>query len=144
MTDRNNPIIIDENVLYYFTALSDNRYNTVFAGWLRRDLIKAFEMVEPGQSYARITLTVGENLFINNVGAPLYLLDYENDDIFDFAGDGKELDLFPSGNVPEGLEMDSVIDFPTYFTRDVEPLIEFKLFNKFYAQRDGVWVQLKI
>ena len=49
-----------------------------------------------------------------------------------------------SDNVPEGLEMDAVIHFPTCFRRDVEPLIEFKLFNKLYAQRDGAWVQLKI
>jgi hypothetical protein len=139
-----DPIVIDENKLYFFTSLSLNRYYTVFAGWLRSDLIKAFEKIEEGQSYAHIRLNVGEHLFINNIGAPLYLLNYENDDIYQFAGDDQELNLFPSGNIPAGLEMDPTIDFPTYFTREVEPLIEFKLFNQFYAQRNGEWVQLKI
>src|SRR5579859_472992 len=95
---------VDESVLYYFTAKSDNKYHTVFAGWLRRDLIKAFEQIDGVGSFAHIKLILGENTFIANVGAPLYLLNYENDDIFEFAEDNDELDLYPSGNLPHELD----------------------------------------
>ena len=136
------PITVDENKLYYFCALADDKYYTAFIGWIRQDLIKAFQMIEQGQSYVQIRITVGENRFITNVGAPLYLLNYENDDIFNFAGDDEELDLFPSGNPPADLAMESIIDYPTYFNKGVVPLIEFKIFDKFYAQKNGMWVPL--
>jgi hypothetical protein len=135
--------IIKENKLYYFTALNDKQqYQTIFVGWLRVDLIKAFEAVDGVSSYANIKMTVGENTFTAHVGAPLYLLDYENDEIFNYAGDSGELNLFPSGNIPPDLDMSPIIDFPSYFKKGVEPLIEFKLFNKFWAQLDGAWVPL--
>jgi len=140
-------IEINENVLYYFTALNDQRqYVTLFVGWLRRDLIKAFEQIDGVGNFAHIKLTIGENTFVSNVGSPLYLLNYENDEIFNFVetGQNDELDLFPSGNVPDELEMDPVIDYPAYFTEGVEPLIEFKLFNHFWAQREGMWVPIDV
>jgi hypothetical protein len=138
-------IEINDDTLYYFTALNNkNQYETVFAGWLRRDLIKAFQKIDGVGSFAHIRITLGENTFIANVGSPLYLLNYENDDIFMFAEDNDELNLYPSGNLPPELDMDPVIDYPPYFTEGVEPLIEFKLFNKFWAQRDGLWVQLEV
>ena len=138
-------IEINEDELYYFTARNKpGQYETLFVGWLRRDLIKAFEQIDGVGSYAHMRLTVGENTFVTNVSAPLYLLNYSNDRIFEFAGDNGELDMFPSGNIPEDLEMDPVIDFPSYFTKDVEPYIEFKLFNKFWANKDGVWIPLTV
>lgn len=138
------PIEIDEDKLYYFTALHENKYHTIFVGWLRVDLIKAFKEVDGVSSFAHIRMTVGENTFISHIGAPLYLLDYEDDDIFEFAGDNQELDLFPSGNYPDDMDMEPIIDYPSYFTKDVEPMLQFKLFNKFWAQRDGEWLELDI
>jgi hypothetical protein len=137
-------IEIDENELYYFTAYSEEKYHTLFMSCLRRDIINAFEEVDGVSRFAQIKLRIGENLFISNIGAPVYLLNYRNDDIFEFAGDNQELELFPSGSIPENLDMETVIDFPSYFTKGVEPLIEFKLFNKFWAQDNGVWVPLNI
>ena len=134
----------DEDDLYYFTTLANNRYETMFIGWLTDEMIKAFEEVDGVESFANIKLTVGENTFVANIGAPLYLLNYENDDIFEFAGDNNELDLYPSGNIPDDLDMEPIIDYPTYVTREVEPLIDFKLFNRFYANNNGVWVPLDI
>lgn len=138
------PIEIDEDKLYYFTALHGNKYHTLFIGWLRMDLIRAFKSVDGVSSYAHIRMTVGENTFIAHVGAPLYLLDYNNDDIFDHAGELGELDLFPSGNIPPNLEMEPVVDYPTYFKKSVEPMFEFKLFNKFWVQEDGHWLELDV
>lgn len=138
------PYEIDEDQLYYFTARQDGVYHTAFVGWLRRDLVKAFEHIDGVGSYAHIRLTIGETTFITNVGAPLYLLNYENDDIFEFAGDNNELDMYPSGNVPDDLGMDPIIDFPSYFTKGVEPLIKFKLFNKFWENKDGIWIPLNV
>jgi hypothetical protein len=139
---------VDEDKLYLFTVFSDAKYHTVFPGWLRRDFIKSFEALEtldPGVSRcAHVRLSLGENTFVTDVGAPLYLLDYDEDDIFEFASDNRELDLFPSGNIPADLDMEPVLDYPTYFTKGVEPLIKFKLFNQFCANRDGVWVPLEV
>ncbi len=135
---------LNEDVLYYFTALHQERYHTVFVSWLRRDLIKAFEQLDGISSYAHIVLNIGENVFISNVGVPLYLLNYENDDIFEFAGDHEELELYPSGDVPDNLDLEPVIDFPTFFEKGVEPLLEFKLDNRFWAQKNGLWIPLDI
>jgi hypothetical protein len=135
---------IDEDALYYFTAKQGDKYRTLFIGWLRHDFIKSMEQIDGVGSYAHIKLTVGENTFVTDVGAPLYLLNYENDSIFEFAGDNGELDMFPSGNIPDDLDMDPVIDFPSFFHKEVEPLIEFKLFDKFWAQHEGMWVPLDV
>ena len=138
------PIEIDEDKMYFFTVLSENKYHTVFIGWLRVDLIKAFHEVDGVSSFANIRMNIGENTFISHIGAPLYLLEYDDDAIFDFAEGIQELDLYPSGNYPDNLDMEPIVDYPSYFTKDVEPLIKFKLFNKFWTQIDGDWLELDI
>ena len=77
---------------------------------------------------------------------PLYLINYENDDAFAFVEEGQnqELELFPSGNIPEDLDMDPVIDYPRCFSKGVEPHIEFKLFNKLWANQDGEWIPIDV
>ena len=67
-------IEIDENNLYYFTALSEEKYHTLFVSRLRLDLVKAFEEVDGESSRASISLSIGENRFISDIGAPVYLL----------------------------------------------------------------------
>jgi hypothetical protein len=135
-------IKVDENEMYYFTAFSEGKYQTLFVCWCRRDFIKAFEAINGVSNFAHIKVSLGEHTFITDLNAPLYLLNYENDKIFEFAGDYNELDLYPSGNTPTDSDMGRTIAFPSYFTKGVEPLIEFKLFNKFWVQREGAWVPL--
>ena len=141
----NAAIVVDEDKLYYFTSLNEKgQYETLFVGWLRLDLIKAFKAVDGKTSYAQIRMSVGENTFLTYVGSPLYLIGYNNDEAFNYAGELGELNLFPSGNIPPNLEIGPVIDYPSYFEKGVEPLIEFKLFNQFWAQQDGMWIPLDI
>jgi hypothetical protein len=137
-------INVDEDQLYYFTALSEGNYQTLFVGWLKRDFLKAFEVINGGSNFAHIKISLGEHTFITVINAPLYLLNYENDKILEFAGDCNKLDLYPSGNTLTDSDMGRTIDFPSYFTKGIEPLIEFKIFNKFWVQREGAWVPLNI
>lgn len=139
-----NIISVDENKLYYFTVFRDDRYYTVFPGWIRRVLIQAFRSAEPGESYVAMKMNAGEHTFISDIGKPLYLLPYDNQEVSRFGRDFEDFEFFPSGNIPEDLEYDPVIRFPSYFTADVKPLIEFRLFNTFQAQQNGVWVPLEI
>ena len=69
---------INEDALYYFTAKQGDKYRTLFVGWLTPDLIRRFRQIDGEGSYAQIRLTVGENTFVINVSAPLYLLNYSN------------------------------------------------------------------
>jgi hypothetical protein len=137
-------IQIDEDTLYYFTCLVEDKYHTLFVGWLREDLVKAFKSLKEGSSFAYIKLCIGEHTFINYVSKPLYLLEYDDDDIFEFAGDNNELDLYPSGKVPEDLGMEAILDFPSHFEYGVTPMIKYKLFNEFCINQNGIWIPLDV
>jgi hypothetical protein len=148
-SNQNNPVLeIAKGKLYYFLLLHKGKYYTVAIGWINEDLIatftSGFNVMETFPSFILTKINVGEHTFAIQTSEPIYLLDYENDDAFEFAGDKGELDLFASGRVPPDAHCDPVIDFPSYWEKGVEPMIDFKLADQFYHQKNGVWIPLEM
>jgi hypothetical protein len=137
-------IEIDEDVLYFFTYFKDNVYKNALLGFITKDLIEPFKLLKPGKGYAHIHAFVGENQFNLNVGVPLYLIDYNCEEAYEFASDDDQLDLYPSGNVPEGQGEDRLLYYPTYFNKGVEPFLRYKMFDKFYMKEQGEWIRIKV
>ena len=135
---------IDEDKSYYFLCQVGDKYHTLFVGWLREDLIKAFAELDPDEGFAYIKINVGEQLFINYIDRPLFLLNFENDAAFEFAADVSELVLFPSGKVPPDLDLPLAIKFPSYWTKGVGPMLDLKLGERLYQQVNGVWIPVEI
>lgn len=143
----NSSVEIDENELYYFLTLQNDRFNTGFVGWLTEDLVYAlteyFTTGDPTAAYYQIKMNIGKNRFLIDSNQPLYLLSYENDAAFEFAGDSGELEIFPGGNVPTNLSIDPYIDFPSFWHKEVESMLEFKIAETLYQNRNGVWTPLE-
>jgi hypothetical protein len=133
---------IDQSTVYYFLYRLNGNYYTLFLSFLGPELVHAFaEREEAGLAYIKVK--VGEHLFITYLDGPLYLLEYEKDGALEFAGDDADLTLFPSGT-EENVDLPPVIDFPTYWTAGVEPLLDLKLDGGLHRQTNGEWVKLTI
>lgn len=136
---------INPDSTYYFTCLVNGVYQTLFVAWISEELIKAFELLENAEhGHVRINVNVGEHSFMCCVDRPVYLISFDNDDVFKYAGDDNTLELYPSGNLPEDPEMLTVIDFPTYFNIGVAPLIDFRMGNQFCQQVNGIWIPIEL
>ena len=138
------PLTIDESELYFFTYLQDSVFVPAYVGWLNKDTIKAFEAVGKTQQDLVLITEIAEIKFVVKTAVPLYLIAYDNDEIYEFASDDNTLDLFPSGIVPSDSDFDREISFPSFFQAEVQPYIEFKLFNTLHMQQNGAWVQLTL
>src|SRR5258707_15082119 len=127
---------LDEDALYYFLQLNDGKFYTQFIGRLKEDrlitLLEYFSLHDKGKAYIWIEINVGENTFIVKTDQPFYLVNLDNDDAFEFAGDDGVLELYPSGNVPSDPDLAETVDFPTYWENGVESMIDFKIADKFY------------
>jgi len=135
---------LDESSLYFFTGFAEGAYQTLFVGWITAKLVSQFSEFKEGEGSAYIKVSVGEHTFINYIDGPLFLLNFNDNDIFEYAGDDYVLDLFPSGEIPENVDTDRMIDFPTFFEPEVENLIEYKLSDGLYAHKNGLWIPLEI
>ena len=137
---------INEDDLYIFTSLYDNKYHTLFACYLSEDLIKLFTgMMSPLQNFLfTIDVGIGEHKFQCIIDQPMYLLNHTYDAIFEHAGDGQVLNLFPSGEIPDEYLGEVMMDFPTYFDKEVEKYFEYRLFKDFATKIDGHWHVLNI
>ena len=64
----NSSVEIDENELYYFLTLQNDRFNTGFVGWLTEDLVYAlteyFTTGDPTAAYYQIKMNIGKNRFL--------------------------------------------------------------------------------
>ena len=138
-------ITINDETEYFFTCPYLGRYQTLSIGWIREDLIKALKVDKDKVSrfIYKIEMKVGENLFICHVDKPLYLINCRNKPIFNFAGDHNQLNLYPT-NVPENLDIAPIIDFPSYFTKGVEPLIDYMISDEFYVHQGNQWTPVDI
>jgi hypothetical protein len=98
-----------------------------------------------GQAQASIIMKVGQNTFVSIVDRPLYLVAFDKEIIFDYAGDDRELELVPASEALDLNGFDSnVIDFPSFFTKDIEPHLDYKLGNFLYKNVSGIWVPTDI
>jgi hypothetical protein len=138
------PVIVDDEELYFFTYLNNNVYVPAYIGWLDRNTIKAFELVGKIQKDLRLTTQIAEIKFVVKTAVPLYLIPYDNDEVYEFASDDNTIDLFPSGLVAEDSTFDREISFPSFFYPGVKLHIEFKLFNELHMQQDGKWFRINI
>jgi len=134
---------IDEATLYYFLCPFEDRYYTLFIGMLRPELIQAFKEMEQPDGHAIIRIKIGEHQFISVVDRPVFVVEYDCDQALEFAGDAGQLTLFANGS-PEDTDLPPVIEFPTYWTGGIEPMLQFKLGSEFCANEHGVWVPLDI
>jgi len=134
---------IDEATLYYFLCPCEDKYFTLFLGMLRPELLQTFKDMQQPDGRAIIRIRIGEHTFQAIVDRPVYLLEYICDEALEFAGDAGQLTLFANGS-PEDTDLPPVIEFPSYWTVGVEPLLSFKLGSEFCANEHGVWVPLDI
>lgn len=138
--------LLNEEDLYIFTTPYGGKFHSLFVCYLSEDLVTLFTgMITPEQKFLfKIDVGVGEHKYQCIIDQPMYLLNHTNDDIFQHAGDGQMLNIYPSGNVPEDYVGEVVLDFPTYFEPEVEQYFDYRLFNDFQAKIDGQWVVLDI
>ena len=133
---------IDGSAIYYFLAHLDDKYYTLFIGFLRPELVHSLaELKEGYQVYIKIK--IGEHTFALCIDRPLYLLDYDEVGALEFAGDDRKLELIPSGG-PVDTDVPPVIGFPSYWTAGIEPMLEFKFEGGLYAQENRVWKPLDL
>src|ERR1017187_5248599 len=99
---------INEDKFYYFLTLQKGRYNTGFVSWLTEDLVNGlteyFATCDLHDVCFHLEMSIGENRFVFETNQPLYLLDCEKTNAFEFAGDDNKLGIFPSGNIPVEFE----------------------------------------
>lgn len=138
--------LINEEDLYLFTSLFENKYQTLFVCYLSKGLIDLFtSMVGPDEKMLfAINVGLGEHKYQCITDQPMYLLNYTHDAVFEHAGDGQVINLYPSGNIPESYVGEVMLDFPTYFYKEVEKHFEYRLFNDFCVKVDGHWHTLAI
>lgn len=133
---------IDEDTAYYFLCPVDDRYYTLWIGWIHEDLVKSFQEVDYKKGQAVIQIRLGSNQFNSIVDRPLVLVAYGKAAILQFAVDMAKVDLFPGVVNPPEIGLPSVIDLPAYFTNGIEPYLEFKMGSEFCGNRNGIWVPL--
>lgn len=139
---------LDSNQIYFFLCLHDNKYHNLFPSKIIGDLVRAFKEMdeEGGKAQASIVMKVGQNTFVSIVDRPLYLVEYDKEEIFDYAGDDGELELIPTTDDPVELNgfSSNIIDFPSFFTKDIELYLDYKIGNNLYKNISGIWVPLDI
>lgn len=137
------PHEIDNDSVYYFIKPHADRYYTLFIGWMAPELKDALINLKDG-AVAQVRLNVGENAFCASFDGPVYLLNTEQQEALAYAGDDDKLELFPSGNGPELGDVPSIIAYPTYWLKGIEPMLEWKFDCNLFHQSNGVWVPTTI
>jgi len=133
----------DQSATYFWLAPKDDRYYTLFISGLLDELVDALIHKKPDET-AAVRNQVGENTFLAVFDGPVYLVNREDNEALKYAGDDGKLELFPSGNIPDLEDSLPIIDYPTYFTKGIEPHLEWKLNGNLFRQFNGVWVPVTI
>jgi hypothetical protein len=136
--------MVDENVIYYFLCPVQDKYYTLFIAWLGKDLIQAFQQLDEENKQIYIKIIMGSHTFVTYVDRSIFLVEFKNNAIFEFASDNEKLELFLEMEKPPELDMPLIVNFPRYFNKGIEPLLKFKLGPEFSVQQDGAWLPLKI
>ena len=132
-----------DEAMYYFLGKLGDKYHTLFISWISDELVDGFKSWKTGKEAGIFDLRVAEHKFVVMTDEPMYLLNLDNKDALRFAGDDGKLDLFPSRRIPANVTFPTVIDFPSYWTKEVEPLLELKLADGLYKKVNDVWVPVE-
>ena len=130
--------------LYIFTVLHKGQYVPVFVGPLVPAMIKAY----PPNGHLKgkvvhIGCRAGDRKFECDVDREMFLVNAKLD-LPGIAMEVEKLDMFVNKKKPAGAG-DTTINYPKYFTRDVEAYLTYKLCHRIYERDDdGEWVELEL
>ena len=135
---------LNEDTLYYFLCPFKDRYYTLYLGWLNKILIEAFRKLGEEEGHIYIQSEFEQHTFINYIDQPLFLIEFDKEGIEKYYSDDHELELEPEeGEVYKDNEPDT-INYPAYFTKGIESLLDYKLGKHLYANVKGEWIQIKL
>ena len=135
--------IINDQDLYFFLTRKDGRYYTLTLAPLTEELTHSLVCRTDDEAVV-VSSKIGDNKFFAIVHGPVYLLDRKKTEALVYARDLEKLELCPSGNVADWEDFEPIIDYPTYWTNGIEPMLEWKFEGNFFHQINGNWIPLEL
>lgn len=121
--------------IYSFTSPHADMFYTLFFGPLLPYLIN--------KDTSSIRVKVGERIYIGSTDKPMFLIPIDSVHCDKFASHREEINFYPSGNVPAGMNPKTIIPFS--FNKNVYPHFDYQINNgKLYKHENNKWIHVQM